>query len=117
MSLHWKLEYCEEIEGTMRHTGLLGLATQDPIALYRVAQYRQIINDQDRVYGIQQVFGFRLDASDPALAGTNIVFSRFLLENQFGEVILKKFPVLSQLHVYNEPVELGCGWRVSHITF
>lgn len=112
-SLRRKLKYCEEVEGMMWHRGLWGLATRDPTALYRVAQYRPTRNDRDRVHGIQQVFGFRLGASDPALTGANLVFSRFLLENQLGEAILKKFPVLSQLHVYDETVELGCGWRVS----
>jgi len=96
----------------MWHRGLWGLATRDLTALYRVVQYRQTRNDRDRVHGIQRVFGFRLGASDPALAGANLVFSRFLLENQLGEAILKKFPVLSQLHVYDETVELGV-WLAS----
>ena len=111
LSLHWK--YLWEIRLMMSQRGLLALATRNPMALYGVAQYRRTRNDQDRMYGIQQVFGLSLGASAPNYTGSKLKFDRFVLEDQLGSGILAKYPVASQLHVFREPVEEGRGWRPS----
>lgn len=103
----------EDVCTMLTQRGILALATRNPIALYNIAQYRRTTNDQDRVYGIQQIFGFRLGTSAPGCSelGSKF-FNRFTLEDQLGAAILVKHPVASQLHNFTEPVEEGRGWRV-----
>ena len=106
-------KYLADVYGMLNRRGLLALATRNPIALYNTAQYRRSSLDRDRVYGIQQVFGFRLGDSAPHVSKTKAKpVNRFVLEDQLGAAILVKYPVASQLHVFTEPVEEGRGWRV-----
>ena len=80
----------------LNRRGLLALATQNPIALYNTAQYRKSSLDWDRVYGIQQVFGFRLGASAPHVSNSRAKsFNRFVLEDQLGAASLVKYPIVS----------------------
>ena len=109
-----RVKYLGDVRGMLNRRGLLALATRNPIALYNTAQYRKSSLDWDRVYGIQQVFGFRLGASAPHVSNSRAKsFNRFVLEDQLGAAILVKYPVASQLHVFTEPVEEGRGWRVA----
>jgi len=95
------------------HRGLSALESGNPIALYGIASYRRTSKEEDRVYAIGQVFGFKLGASAGAQHQAKEFYNRFDLEVQLGSKILEDLPVLSQLHVFTEPVELGRGWRVS----
>ena len=107
-------KYLGDVRGMLNRRGLLALATRNPIALYNTAQYRKSSLYWDRVYGIQQVFGFRLGASAPHVSNSRAKsFNRFILEDQLGAAILVKYPVASQLHIFTEPVEEGRGWRVA----
>lgn len=63
------------------------------------------------MYAIEQVLNLRLDSSAPGAANCNI--HTLALQNEHGSSILELFLVLSQLHVFTEPVELGRGWRIS----
>ena len=94
--------------------GILALATRSPIALYNIAQYRTSRLDQDRIYGIQQIFDLRLGASAPGVSESRLKsFNRFVLEDELGAAVLIKYHVASQIHVFNEPVEEGRDWRFS----
>lgn len=94
-----------------RH-GLLALSQNSPFALYSASRRRQCFSDWDKVYGIQQVFDFRvgntIEGTDPS-----INYDRITLEAQLGALMLRKYPVNSQLHVFTEPVEPGRGWHIS----
>ncbi len=108
------LKYLNEVYGMLSGRGLLALATRNPIALYKIAQYRTSRLDQDRVYGIQQIFDLRLGASAPGVSESRMKdFNRFVLEDELGAAVLIKYHVASQIHVFNEPVEEGRGWRFS----
>lgn len=109
-----QVKYLSEIGGMILQRGLAALASRSPMALYSVAQYRRTRNDQDRVYGIQQVFGLSLGASVPGKSNVDPKkFNRFVLEDQLGAALVERYPVASQLHVFTEPVEQGRGWRIS----
>lgn len=109
-----RLKYLNEVYGMLSRRGLLALATRNPIALYNIAQYRTSRLDQDRVYGIQQIFDLRLGASAPGVSESKLKnFNRFVLEDELGAAVLIKYHVASQIHVFNEPVEEGRGWRFS----
>jgi hypothetical protein len=101
-----------DIQTMLRDRGLSALVTGNPIALYGVASFRRTRKDVDRVYGIEQVFELRLGASASGSQSSR-TYTRLRLETQLGAKILEKLPVLSQIHNFNEPVELGRGWRIS----
>ncbi len=106
-------KYLREINTMVIQRGLSALATSNPMALYGIASYRRTRSDTDRVYGIEQVFGFKLGTSAYSPGTARRFYNRFVLEVQLGSKILETFPVLSQIHVFTEPVELGRGWRAS----
>lgn len=104
-------KYIWEIEQMVLCRGLLALASRSPMALYAAAFYRKTRNENDRVYAIQQVFDLQLGSSAPGHANQPV--HPVLLENELGAKILELYPVLSQLHVFTQPVESGRGWRMS----
>lgn len=84
-------------------------AAQNPLVLLAASGDRTTLNDEDRVYGIQQVFGFRLGTS--ATKPSKPHFEREELDVEFGRAFVSAFPVLSQLHVFTSPAAPGAGWR------
>lgn len=100
-----------EIKSMLRDRGLVALASRNPMALYAAAAYRKTRNEIDRVYAIQQVFGLRLGSSAPGYSNRPVHL--VMLEFELGARMLEKYPVLSQMHVFNEPVEPGRGWKIS----
>ena len=112
--LNIQVKFLSEVHYMLIHRGLTALATRSPIALYSISQYRRTINDTDRVYGIQQVFGFRLGLTAKGYSTSNKKqFNRFVLEDQLGAALLENNPVASQVHVFTEDVEEGRGWRIN----
>jgi hypothetical protein len=62
------------------------------------------------MYGIQQIFGFRLGKSRvSSLPLPNFSFKE--LEIQFGQELLREHAILSQMHVI-EPASVGSAWLV-----
>jgi len=89
----------------------LGLdAWNSPILLYSsAAQFRRTREAVDRIYGIMQVFGFKLGtARDPSRS-----YTLQELEVQFAIELNALSPVWGQLFRAPVPVELGSCWRVS----
>lgn len=118
---HWQIplpenlvlhrKYMVDVETMIRERSISALASKSPMALYGAASYRKTRNEMDRVYAIQQVFGLRLGVSAPG--SEHRKYHPTTLENQLGAKILETYPILSQLHNFTEPVELGRGWRIS----
>ena len=100
-----------EIKSMLRDRGLVALSSRNPMALYAAASYRKTRNEVDRVYAIQQVFGLRLGSSAPGFVNQPIHL--VMLEFELGARMLENYPVLSQMHVFNEPVEPSRGWKIS----
>ena len=100
-----------EIKSMLRDRGLVALASRNPMALYTAASYRKTRNEVDRIYGIQQVFNLQLGSSAPGFVNQPIHL--VMLEFELGARMLENYPVLSQMHVFNEPVEPGRGWKIS----
>lgn len=108
--LTW-LRRCREIQHLVKAKGLAALQSKNPMILYSTAGKRTAQKDYDYIYAIQQVFGFRLGNSRPGHAGR--VYSRLKLQMQLGTELLKKYPVQSQMHIFDEPVEDKQGWCMS----
>ncbi|KAG8534087.1 uncharacterized protein KY384_000930 [Bacidia gigantensis] len=115
LSLNKTYLYLIDVREMLTQRGLLGLVSRNPVALYNVSQYRHCRYDYDRIYGIQQVFGFRLGETRTPQKGVMIPkkIDRYVLEEQLGEALVSEYPVTSQMHVFEEIVEEGRGWRPS----
>lgn len=95
------------LEASVQRIGLC--SWENPATLYSSARFRQCVNPLDRIYGIMQIFGFRLGASaDPTLS-----YTLDELEHQFAAAINTGSPVMGQLFVHSASIELGKCWRVA----
>ncbi|CAD6584681.1 MAG: hypothetical protein ASARMPREDX12_001727 [Alectoria sarmentosa] len=93
-------------------TGLLVCLDQDSMGLLTAAGNRTTRHEEDRVYGIMQVFEFQLGNSASDI-DENRAFSLEELNDQLGAALLEKTPILSQMHIYQGKVEPSKGWRLN----
>lgn len=100
------------LKESLARTGTIGLGLVIPTVLFAAAQHRKTGPDNvtDRVYGIMQVFGFRLGKARPG-CDPKRQFTIQELEEELGEELLKYRPIMSQLHVFQFPPEAGTAWR------
>ncbi|KAJ1323429.1 HET domain-containing protein [Microdochium nivale] len=91
----------------MNRAGLAAVACENGIAVLSAANDRICTREEDRIYGIQQIFGFRLGTTvDP-----DNKYTRAQLDQQFNCALLETYPLLSQLHNFTTPCPFGSGWR------
>lgn len=111
---NWTQSSRERIKQTIEETGLLHLTSKCPTSLLAMAQYRQTSpdNQTDRIYGIMQCFDLRVGKSRPG-ASPDLALTLDQLEDELGAALMKKNPVMSQLHVYETTPPLGKGWRLT----
>ena len=93
-------------------TGLLVCLNQDSMGLLTVAGNRTTRHEEDRVYGIMQVFEFQLGNSAPD-ADVNFNFSLEELNDQLGMALFTKDPIMSQMYINEGQVEPSKGWRLN----
>lgn len=91
----------------MDRVGLGAFSSNNGIATLVAANNRMCTNEVDRVYGIQQIFGFKLGGT----ARPDSTYTKAELGLQFTQSLLSVYPLLSQLHVFMEPPPLGTAWR------
>lgn len=88
----------------------LGLSAGDnPVVLYSSAGYRKTTREEDRIYGIMQVFGFKLGKS----VAPGSYFSLPELEIQFAEALNAKSPIWAQLFIHGSEQVAGRHWCIS----
>lgn len=107
---HGLPEPYSEMVQLFQRTGLANVS--QTLAACTSSKYRTCTRDEDRVYGIQQVFGIRVGKSSP-LTPPGSFFTRAQLELLFGEQLLLVHPVLSQMHVFTSPAPAGRAWLFS----
>lgn len=110
-------------EASVRHQALIdrigfahSWASHNPLSAYVASAERKTSRETDRVYGIQQIFEFRLGAT-AADAPHDRVWTREELEVQLSREIVARFPLMSQLFLATKPVKFGDGWRISPGSF
>ena len=91
--------------------GLLICLDKNPMGLLTAAGNRTTRQEEDRVYGIMQVFEFQLGSSAPG-AEKYRTFSLEELNDQLGQALLEKDSLMSQMHVFQRRVKMGKGWRL-----
>lgn len=87
-----------------------GWEKSSPMLAFTASAHRTTSNEPDRIYGIQQVFGFRLGAT--AVGAPQRAFTRDDLEIELAKDIIAKFPLTSQLFVTESQREFGHNWRI-----
>lgn len=93
-------------------SGMAGIRWQLPITLLGAAHHRKTRRPEDRVYGIMQVFGFRLGKSRPG-CDPKRDFTLPELEDELGKELLEREPIMSQMHVFAKRPQVGKGWRIA----
>ncbi|KAI0157370.1 hypothetical protein GGR57DRAFT_510946 [Xylariaceae sp. FL1272] len=102
-----------ELTTWVQVSGLRAMARNgSPLDLLAIACHRQARREEDEIYGIIQVFGYRI-GSTRADAKTDEVYDRKELELELGATLLQDRQAQSQLFVFREPPELGQGWRIN----
>lgn len=96
----------------INRTGLLVCLEQDLMGLLTAAGNRTTRNEEDRVYGIMQVFDFQLGTSAPDV-DEDYDFSLEELNDQLGAALLAKDPIMSQMYTNKGKVEPSKGWRLN----
>lgn len=92
-------------------TGLSELFNSSAMALYTTATNRTTREPCDRIYGIMQVFDFRLGSSAEG-ADLQKAYTLPELEVQLGTELLNIMPIPSQIVTHMEVVPFGHAWRV-----
>ncbi|KAF2252741.1 hypothetical protein BU26DRAFT_208558 [Trematosphaeria pertusa] len=90
--------------------GLSALYSRQELHIYIAAQSRTATRSEDRIYGIQQIFGLRLGNTAPVASGK--VFNFIQLEAQLAKTLLLQYPIQSQMHVFRSHVPPRARWRV-----
>ena len=106
------VEPCRRVVKMIQSSGVPALATRYPLATYCVAGFRTASRDSDYVYGIQQIFEYRL-GNTASVSETTKDFTREHLEIQLGTKLLEDWPVQSQFHVFTRPPQPGTGWHMN----
>lgn len=106
-------DFLNELRPLVQKSGLSAMARDgNPLNLLTIARHRSATVDEDNVYGIVQVFGYRL-GSMRLDAHADEHFGRAALELQLGATLLSDRQAQSQLFVFLEPPDQGQGWRIS----
>ncbi|RDW66839.1 hypothetical protein BP5796_09588 [Coleophoma crateriformis] len=97
----------------IHETGLAALWYNNPMGLLGIANHRKCTKEEDRVYGIMQVFGSDVKVGKAKdKVDHQRTYSLPELEDELGDAILTLYPILSQMHVYLAAPALGKGWCV-----
>ncbi len=94
-------------------SGLHALFCNNALATFVAATHRQVSKPEDRIYGIQQVFGLRVGTS-AVHAPHRVHFNRAELEAEFFDQLLRIYPVQSQLFVHDRVATLGSAWKLNN---
>lgn len=94
---------------TISQSGVVEMRRASPFAIYAASHQRQASNPMDRVYGIMQVFGFRLALRN----AQNKIYKLPELQEILSEKILLQYPVESQLYAHTQAQQPGSKWKLS----
>lgn len=101
----------DEVDALYEASGLQSLTDMRyERELLACARHRKTTREHDRVYGIMQVFGYRLGASRPGCEENSYTLEELL--DQLGTALLSHYPIESQLYVLRSPAKAGAAWRI-----
>ena len=83
----------------------------NPSVQYSVAQFRETKYPLDRIYGIMQLYSFRLGAADRNVPPHSYTLED--LEVEFAQTLILKSPLLSQLFVHTRTTKPRKSWQIT----
>lgn len=92
------LQRLEQLGNLQKLKGLDALSIEFPHTAYSLAQHRQTSKPEDRIHGIVQTYGI---SCGPLPPGGDPISRLHALEDEFGEKLVAKSPVLSQLFIHS----------------
>lgn len=98
-----------DLRHRIRQTIMAFMACNNPNIPYSLARYRECKEEEDRIYGVMQVYGFRLGKS----VQPHINFSLDELNVQFVKTLNETYPVISQMFVHTTVPERGRSWKIT----
>ncbi|KAF8852554.1 hypothetical protein BDZ45DRAFT_730116 [Acephala macrosclerotiorum] len=101
-------ELLEKIVRSIQQLGFEGSIFNNPCVVYSASCHRNSIDINDRIYGIMQVFDFKLGTSREP----HRIFTLEQLEIQLGAALNLRSPVWAQLFVHSHPSQAGKAWLV-----
>ncbi len=107
--VHKHINVSDRERAKSRLKTMAGEAWSNPVAIYLAAGARQTKVDEDRIYGIMQVFGFQLGHSRTP----NHQYRLPDLELQFAEKINAKSSIFGQMFVHVRRPVAGRSWCIS----
>ncbi|KAI3391116.1 hypothetical protein diail_7939 [Diaporthe ilicicola] len=90
-------------------TMLAFMACNNPNIPYSLARYRECKEEEDRMYGVMQVYGFRLGKS----VKPHLKFGLDELSVQFAKTLNQQYPVIAQMFIHTVVPERGRSWRIT----
>lgn len=99
----------KQIQEILEESGFAIHFLSNPNVSYGAAAYRTTKHPLDRVYGIMQVYGFRLGES----ARPDIEVTMAELEEQLGEALVNKSPLLAQMFVHTREPAQHKSWMIT----
>ncbi|KAI0380332.1 hypothetical protein F5Y04DRAFT_271584 [Hypomontagnella monticulosa] len=100
----------EQLITLQKLKGLEALDIEFPNTAYSLAQHRQVSKLEDRIHGIVQTYGI---SCGPLPPGGDPISRLHTLEDEFGEKLVAKSPVLSQLFIHSGEEHPRKSWLIT----
>ncbi|TVY37924.1 hypothetical protein LSUB1_G006093 [Lachnellula subtilissima] len=94
----------------IKASGFRELISANSLGLFGMASKRTTRHECDRVYGIEQIYDFKLGNTKPAFHGPDPVVDELL--NELGAALNQKFPIFAQMFVHTTDVRDDNRWRI-----
>jgi hypothetical protein len=104
------------LSACINEAGFLDGVKGNPMGLLTASRHRQASREEDRVYGVMQVFDLKLGKAAPG-ADPLHKYSLSELYDQLGAELMRQYSVLSQLHQHGSPTVIGKAWRIGNDSF
>lgn len=98
------------VKERFHQSGLTMKPNTNPNVAYSVCRYRKVSNLLDRVYGIMQIYGIECS---PTPKGTGTSEQLANLTDEFGQKLVARLPILSQLFLHGSARKPGISWMIS----
>lgn len=97
------LDIFHQLLGLIDEYGLRVVGESNAVKLYSCSDNKKPLKPLDKIYGIQQVFGFSLGSASSLME----------LEDRFGLYLNELNPVIAQAFVHEEEPLPGRSWRIT----
>lgn len=88
--------------------GLSAICEPNITSPYVASSNRTASREEDRIYAIQQIFGFQLGSSAVGFSGYSFTLAQ--LRAQFARKLLAVYPCESQMFLHSKPAPVGTAW-------